>query len=75
MPVEVVGRPSEGDGRTPGTLAGVTGGPLGAAGVEEGLASPTFRLRKDIACLEVYWYGGRICILGTEVPTNGCRLV
>ena len=50
MPVEVVGRPSNGDGRTPGTIGWVTGGEYGEAGAEEGPARPTFRLRKDIAC-------------------------
>ena len=51
MPVEVVGRPSNGDGRTPGMLGRVAGGWWEEERVEEGLAMPTFRLRKDIA----YW--------------------
>lgn len=57
MPVEVVGWPSKGDGRTPGTIGEGAGGDRGEAGEEEGPTRPTFRLRKDIAC----WRMGNIC--------------
>lgn len=54
MPVEVVGRPSKGDGRTPGMMVGGGAeGDFGEAGEEEGPTRPTFRLRKDIACWRV----------------------
>ena len=63
MPVEVVGRPSRGEGRIPGMccVKGSADGFCGFASMEtraEGLVSPMLRLRKDI------WRLGRI--LGEE---------
>jgi len=50
VPVEVVGRPSRGEGRDPGAWAGrgceAVG--KGCRGPEEGPAMPILRLRKDI---------------------------
>ena len=46
MPVEVVGRPSRGEGRTPGV--GVGEGCVVEVEGENGLVRPMLRLRKDI---------------------------
>ena len=60
MPVEVVGRPSSGEGRTPGVRGWGWGwGGWGGEGEwEEGLGGATLRLRKDIAG----WIG--VCVEG-----------
>lgn len=53
MPVDVVGRPSRGEGRVPGVeVAGVDEGEARWLGGRlEGFVRPVLRFRKDIGCL------------------------
>lgn len=53
VPVDVVGRPSRGEGRTPGVFAGgaLLLDEVGSGVRAEGFPSAMLRFRKDIACL------------------------
>ena len=65
MPVDVVGRPSSGEGRIPGlesaivAACGGCAGPLAAGSRSAPADSPIFRLRKDISVWKIGCYSGR----------------